>query len=72
MLFIKCAGKETPLPQMSYRIFLHVHMLRISHVKGIERFCKRIMSHWYSDKVHMIVHETVSPNFQRIFFSIEY
>lgn len=62
MLLIKYAGKETALPEMSSRSPFFIDVLGITHMKCVECPGERIVFNRDRHKMHVVSHETISPN----------
>jgi hypothetical protein len=63
---VQNAGKEPPPPEMAGQPFLAVKILRVSHVERVECPGKGIFGLRDADKMDVVRHEAIGPDFDVI------
>jgi len=71
MTLIQDAGEKPSLPKVPLRLSLLIVILGILHVNGVKCSGKGISSGGHADKVDMIWHEAISPDFEAVLPGIQ-
>ena len=66
MGIVENPGEEPPLPEMTAEATLQIEAERVGGVRISQRGAQRIGLFWHQNKLNMIAHQTVGPDFDSI------
>ena len=67
MFIVENTGEEPPLPEMTAEAMLQIEAKRVGGVCISQRAAQRIRFFWDQNKMNMVAHQAVGPDFGSIF-----